>query len=352
MTIPPDDHPRSPTGRVPEWVKVEMRGGEVPDTAWRAAPPVPAKRHRRRRRRGLGAVVALLLVLGAGAAWLWASPETRGQVGALGSAQTWTGLWDGLRGVVDRVMGNEEGTPAAGASAREGDMAAQADASGPDMPPPGVGEVPTRLAPAVQPPNGSTAFTFSELQDDGVTPVTWSPCRVVSVVVNEAGAPAGFWDAVVTVAGELSDATGLVISVEGATTEAPTPQRAAFKPDEYGERWAPVLVGVTDEATVPELGGDVAGLSQTNRAGIVGGPWHIVSGSVFLDTDILDVPSPSDEPVWVAVLRHEMGHLVGLGHVADESQLMNERTTGVFTFQDGDLAGLALLGQGSCAPDL
>ncbi|MDX5317789.1 MAG: hypothetical protein LPK38_00260 [Actinomycetes bacterium] len=43
---------------------------------------------------------------------------------------------------------------------------------------------------------------------------------------------------------------------------------------------------------------------------------------------------------------------MGLDHVEDPTQLMNPVTTTVTTFQDGDLTGLAALGQGACAPGL
>lgn len=53
------------------------------------------------------------------------------------------------------------------------------------------------------------------------------------------------------------------------------------------------------------------------------------------------------------VIKHELAHLVGLGHVHDTGQLMNaESTAGAWTYQDGDLAGLAVLGQGKCRPGL
>ncbi|MCR6491586.1 hypothetical protein [Cellulomonas sp. P24] len=45
-----------------------------------------------------------------------------------------------------------------------------------------------------------------------------------------------------------------------------------------------------------------------------------------------------------------MGHLVGLGHVDDPHQLMSPTLGAPVTFQDGDLAGLAQLGRGACAP--
>lgn len=54
-----------------------------------------------------------------------------------------------------------------------------------------------------------------------------------------------------------------------------------------------------------------------------------------------------------AVVMHEIGHLVGLGHVDDASQVMFPGGGGaqeVTDFEAGDRAGLALLGRGPCQP--
>ena len=47
-----------------------------------------------------------------------------------------------------------------------------------------------------------------------------------------------------------------------------------------------------------------------------------------------------------AVLMHELGHLVGLDHVADRSQMMFATVTGKpAAWADGDLAGLRQVGR-------
>jgi len=49
---------------------------------------------------------------------------------------------------------------------------------------------------------------------------------------------------------------------------------------------------------------------------------------------------------------HELGHLVGLAHVSDPTQLMYPQSSGVLDLAAGDLTGLAQLGAGECVPDL
>ena len=53
------------------------------------------------------------------------------------------------------------------------------------------------------------------------------------------------------------------------------------------------------------------------------------------------------------VIEHELGHVVGLDHVNDATQLMNPSETPTVTgYAAGDLSGLAILGEGQCTPGL
>jgi hypothetical protein len=49
-----------------------------------------------------------------------------------------------------------------------------------------------------------------------------------------------------------------------------------------------------------------------------------------------------------AIVMHELGHLVGLQHVAAPDQLMYERNVGQHDFGSGDREGLRQLGLGPC----
>jgi predicted Zn-dependent protease len=71
---------------------------------------------------------------------------------------------------------------------------------------------------------------------------------------------------------------------------------------------------------------------------------------VSLDTTLLRDRDHAGVPAYVPVLRHELGHLLGLDHIDDRGQPMYPTTGAVVTYQDGDLAGLARLGKGACAP--
>ena len=70
------------------------------------------------------------------------------------------------------------------------------------------------------------------------------------------------------------------------------------------------------------------------------------TGVVVLDRDVPWVSR--DGEVGQAILDHEFGHLVGLGHVDDPGQLMDERLS-VLTYGPGDREGLARLGSVPCS---
>ena len=76
-----------------------------------------------------------------------------------------------------------------------------------------------------------------------------------------------------------------------------------------------------------------------------------MSGQVALDAaQLADVVRfNGGRAVAIATITHELGHLVGLAHVDDPRQLMYPHARSlVSTFGNGDLTGLAALGNGTC----
>ncbi len=222
-------------------------------------------------------------------------------------------------------------------------------------PPAGLEEA--RLPLGAPPPEAvldSGPYAFSAMQPDGSGPVTYSPCRPIHYVVRPDHAPAGA-DALLAAAIErVAHATGLQFVADGTTQEAPDPDRPAYQPDRYGERWAPVLVAWSNASETPGLAGDVAGTGGS-AALTHDGRSTYVTGAVTIDADELDrlLATPNGTGVATGVITHELGHLVGLAHVDDPTQLMYPTTNmAVTSFAAGDRAGLALLGAGACARDV
>lgn len=222
----------------------------------------------------------------------------------------------------------------------------------PDTYPPidkSVSDTPLGTPPAAPDPAGT--YKFLQLQEGSDQPVAWDPCRPVRYVVNPNGAPPG-GDALIAEAVErTSAATGLVFEYEGETDEFWTEDREAFQPDRYGDRWAPLLIAWDTAAEVPEFGGDVAGFGGAVMVSDKSGKLVSVTGAVTLSAAHLGDSISADDPNAVrAIVQHELGHVLGLDHVDDQSELMNPRYSGQLDWGTGDLAGLAALGAGECFP--
>ncbi|GAA3817487.1 matrixin family metalloprotease [Cellulomonas soli] len=212
-------------------------------------------------------------------------------------------------------------------------------------------EQPLGVPPTVEQPNGS--YTFMAVQDDGLTPVAYDPCRPVHYVVRAEGEPAGGRQMITEAFLRLSQTTGLVFVDDGETTETVLAERASFQPDLYGDRWAPVLVAWSDQGEVADLSGDVAGLGGSVPMRFGDGPAVYVTGQVVLDAPAFTqaMAVPGGGPVARAIVLHELAHVVGLGHVDDPAELMYPYA-GRADLGAGDLTGLALLGAGACVPQL
>ncbi len=317
----PDNLPRSPTGRVPQWVRDEAAGSPPSPTGWRTAPlpdlPSSPPRHSGRPRTALSVLVAVAVV--GGLVYLAGGPTPRRPQQLAGRPAAPTTLPPASR----------------------------------DAPLPGVGEQPTRLRAAVSGPS-DTRFRIAQHQRDEGTPVTYSPCRPIHYVVRRAHEVPGGSAIIDAAVRDIAAATGLSFVSDGATTEPLNEDRRPYQPERYGDRWAPVLITWATKAERPDFGVDVLGLGGSQRVRRPNGSLTFVTGQVDLDASGLAQLNRTMGSAMVrAVVEHELGHVVGLAHVDDAQQLMYPRAQpGVTRLGAGDLAGLAVLGRGACAPDV
>jgi hypothetical protein len=211
------------------------------------------------------------------------------------------------------------------------------------------------LGTAEPAPEGTGGYRYLGVEDDGSgEPVRWDPCRPIHYVVRPDGAPPG-GDAVVDDAvARIERLTGLQFVRDGGTDEAPRKDRPTMDVGRYGDRWSPVLVAWTDPGEYPSMSG-YAGLGGPDAVeGDDRGTRRYVTGVVLLNRDHLAQVRtwPAGRARMSAVVTHEFGHLVGLDHVDDASQLMFRRPTAlVGVVGDGDRRGLARLGDGPCFRD-
>lgn len=360
--VPHDDLPRSPTGRVPQWVVDEARTGlrAAPADPWRAGPPLlgpdldagargrrsPGARRRYGRRHGHRSSYRTSRRRHVPAGWV--SGERTGDP-RLVRRRTHPVAWTLLVALV---------LVATVAPVRSWAYAGVARMTGhavhlPGTPTPGREEAgaPLRTPPPVA--THGTSFAFMHRQTDGVTPVTWDPCRPIHFVTRQTGKPPG-GDALVSHAmTSITRATGLRFVDEGATDESVTPNRAVYQTERYGDRWAPVLIAWETPDEQPRLEGAVAGLSGPALVRLPGSDAAYVSGTVELDGRQIATAERVEPTAAQLIVMHELGHLVGLDHVDDPTQAMNPVAThGLRGFAAGDLTGLARLGTGQCRPDL
>jgi hypothetical protein len=257
-------------------------------------------------------------------------------------------------------VGNDAGSPrvlptARGSISVDGGPGAARDSS---LPPPGVGSAPDRLRPVVTGPAGSGGYAFAGVPAADGSPVTYDPCRPIRYVVRPDNAPANGLQLIQQAVSQVSDATGLEFAYEGPTTEGPG-ERQPYQPGRYGERWAPVLITWSDPQETRGLAGSTTGTGGSQSVTITStgtgaSESAYVTGSVVLDAPQLRRFTQQGGAAAVrAVIAHELGHVVGLAHVDDSSQLMyRESRPAVTRFQAGDLRGLARLGAGACHPSL
>jgi len=344
-----DDLPRSPTGRVPLWVVEEARTGRATVPApWRAGPPdvgpdldpdldpssAPRPPRGRRTRRPVEPVAPV-----------GGCPADARTV----RRRTHPVAWSLLVALV--LVGTV-------APVRAWAYASVARLSGhalhlPGTPTPGREEAAAPLGTPAPLARRGTSYAFMHHQADGVTPVTWDPCRPIHFVTRQTGKPAGGDALVAHAMTALTKATGLHFVDDGATTESLSGTRAVYQPHRYGDRWAPVLITWETPTEQPRLGGAVAGLSGPSLVTLPGSDAAYVSGTVELDGRQIATAERVEPAAARLIVMHELGHLVGLDHVTDPTQVMNPVTThGLQGYAAGDLTGLARLGQGECRPDL
>lgn len=194
---------------------------------------------------------------------------------------------------------------------------------------------------------GSHAFLQHQHGRSGA-PVTYDPCQVVRIRIDTDGLDAASEPLAREVIGsaleEVSAATGLRLANDvspGHSRRQPAAQALSGQ--------GPALISFATSSEVPELRGRVTGVggsTSVRRSGLR----TYVSGQVTLDAKAFN--RWLSEPAFVdsakAIVLHELGHLVGLAHVRDPDELMNELNIGQLDFGPGDRRGLAELGRGPC----
>lgn len=204
-----------------------------------------------------------------------------------------------------------------------------------------------RLIAAPIAPVGSGGFTF--MADNHRGPAAYDPCRPLHLVVNHELAPPGADDLLEAAIAQLAPVTGLQLVVDGTTDETAAENRPSVDRERYGNRWAPVLVAWTDERRDPRLG-EAVGIGGSQVLPDSTGRYWNITGMVHLNGPVIGemLATAEGEQQAVAVVVHELVHVLGLGHADIDGQVMTVNGTGQTILGDGDLRGLASLADVPC----
>lgn len=195
------------------------------------------------------------------------------------------------------------------------------------------------------------AFTFVDVETG--EPVRYNACQPLHYVVNPALAPPNGVSDIRTAFEMTALASGMKFVYDGPTDEVTTPDRPAYQPDRYGDRWAPILISWTEGLPVSSTAVDAEGKRPIAAAGShievnEDGRSVYVTGAASFDATVTDLRNGFGGETWGQAMVHELGHVLGLGHVDDPASVMNP-VIGLrpAAFGGGDRAGLWLLGIGS-----
>lgn len=206
---------------------------------------------------------------------------------------------------------------------------------------PGVGDgswVPTASDPG---------YSFLYPDGSGGPAAWWSPCAPIRYAVNLSDAPAGALDDALAAVAVASSATGLRFEYVGTTDFSPDP----------GGGWGQMPPGI--DAVIGWVG--PSQLSRTRAVAGTGGSWwegagshhRIDQGYALVNGDIARAilrPGFGTGYSEGHLLLHELGHMLGLGHTGDPTEVMYPQTGPLSPsgYGAGDRAGLQALGSLPC----
>lgn len=189
-------------------------------------------------------------------------------------------------------------------------------------------------------PPSAQPYVFTRVNSAG--PLRWNPCQPIPYSINLSGYGPDKRFVIREALDRVQAATGLIFAAAPDTAYTPT----SNNPTGGVPAGSELVIALTDEAHSDLVAGSIVGRADISFSSV------ILRGTV-----VVDMGDIGGRPEWQStgigpVLLHELGHAVGLAHVADASQVMNSVATqsGPNTYAAGDLTGLWQVGAaGGCA---
>ena len=191
-------------------------------------------------------------------------------------------------------------------------------------------------------------FTFLYPDGSGGPAAWWSPCAPIRYAVDLSDAPAGALEDALAAVAVASSVSGLRFEYVGTTGWSPDPAGG------WGQM-PPGIDAVIGWAAPSQLSGTRA------MAGTGGSWWQAVGSHRRIDEGYAlvngDIARAVLRPGFGTgyseghLLLHELGHMLGLGHTGDPTEVMYPQTQPLSPsyYGAGDMAGLAALGSLPCS---
>ena len=192
-----------------------------------------------------------------------------------------------------------------------------------------TGDPAASLAPGSIPADVPTGpHTFLYTGGGGIA--RWNPCQKLTYVVNDDRATSAQRDLLDSVILEAEHASGIDFVYVGETSgglDGQPPQGAR------------AVIGFSDGSATPQLSGGTVGIGGGSfYAGTPTRDGSVASGyALFVNSFGTSVQQRE-------LMLHEIGHMLGLGHINDATQVMNPYVVSLDHYANGDRAGLHRLG--------